>query len=141
MYASHRVERNTIRVRFSNAESGLMLAEKNGPAPPTLTPDAPLSWLAIQAKDGSWHFADATIDGSDLVVSSGDVAEPVAVRYAWTARPLGSLLYNQEGLRAAPFSTIGYGDEMKGRLITNPLDGPAPGIERLAEEVTVEGVE
>lgn len=108
VYKSHRVDSSTIRVSFSNADMGLMLATKDGTQPPTPTPDAALSWIAIQAEDGSWHFADARIDGSDLIVSSKDVAKPVAVRYAWTARPVGSLLYNKEGLPAAPFSTIGY---------------------------------
>lgn len=110
-YKSHRVDGSSIRVSFDHANSGLMLAEKDGLKPPTPTPDAKLSWIAIQSKDGSWHFADARIDGSELIVSSKDVAEPVNVRYAWTARPLGSLLYNKDGLPAAPFSTNGYGDE------------------------------
>ncbi len=114
-YQSHRVDGTTIRVSFANAQNGLMLAEKDGPQPPTPTPDAALSWIAIQAQEGSWHFADARIDGSELLVSSKDVAEPVAVRYAWTARPVGSLLYSKDGLPAGPFSTNGYGDEVKSK--------------------------
>ncbi len=113
MYQSQRVDGNKVRVSFSNAQNGLMLAEKEGAKPPTPTPDAKLSWIAIQGRDGSWHWADARIDGSELIVSSKDVAEPVAVRYAWTTRPLGSLLYNKDGMPASPFSTNGYGDEAK----------------------------
>ena len=40
-----------------------------------------------------------------LVVSSGEVSEPVAVRYAYTMRPVGVKLYNREGLPASPFRT------------------------------------
>jgi hypothetical protein len=34
------------------------------------------------------------IDGSDLIVSSKDVTEPIAVRYAYTVHPVGCNLYN-----------------------------------------------
>lgn len=53
------------------------------------TPDAAIPWLSIQAKDGSWHWAEGKIDGSDLIVFSKEVAEPVAVRYAYTQFPVG----------------------------------------------------
>ncbi|OVE77838.1 hypothetical protein BVX99_01555 [bacterium F16] len=77
--------------------------------PPTPTPDATLEWLSIQGKDGTWHWADATIDGSDLIVSVKGVTEPKAVRYAYTGQPLGHLLYTKDGLPVGPFSTNGYG--------------------------------
>ena len=32
-------------------------------------------------------------------------AQPVAVRYAYTQRPEGCMLYNKDGLPAAPFTT------------------------------------
>jgi len=67
-----------------------------------------LQWLAIQAKDGSWHWADGRIDGADLIVSAQGVQEPVAVRYAYTAQPLGHLLYNTDGMPVGPFTTCGY---------------------------------
>jgi sialate O-acetylesterase len=64
--------------------------------------------LSIQAKDGSWHWAEGKIDGADLIVSSKEVGEPVAVRYAYTQNPVGCNLYNKDGLPASPFSTCGY---------------------------------
>jgi sialate O-acetylesterase len=70
--------------------------------------DKKISWLALQAKDGSWHWAEGRIDGSELVVTSPDVKEPIAVRYAYVNQPLGNLLYNTDALPAAPFSTCGY---------------------------------
>jgi sialate O-acetylesterase len=42
------------------------------------------------------------IDTDTLLVSSPEVSEPVAVRYAWTNAPVANL-YNDVGLPAAPF--------------------------------------
>ncbi len=108
LYKSHRIEGATIRLSFDSAKSGLMIAEKKDYHPPRPTPSTDLPWLSIQAKDGSWHWAKGVVDGSDLIVSSRKVKEPIAVRYAYTQHPLGSYLYNQEGLPASPFSTCGY---------------------------------
>jgi|APSaa5957512622_1039677.scaffolds.fasta_scaffold10363_3 sialate O-acetylesterase len=109
LYTGHKIKGNTIRVSFDNAQNGLMIAKKEGFLPPTPTPDAKLQWLAIQAKDGTWHWADGKIDGSELVVSSKDVKEPIAARYAYTRHPCGNLLYNKDGQPVGPFSTNGYG--------------------------------
>ncbi|MGC3990062.1 MAG: hypothetical protein QM796_10365 [Chthoniobacteraceae bacterium] len=54
--------------------------------------------------DGQFAAADATIDGSNLVVKSATVPAPTMVRYAWANYPDGCNLYNQSGLPAAPFS-------------------------------------
>ena len=108
IYKSCKVEGGAIRVQFEYAQNGLMLASKDGYLPPKPTPDAKMPWLSIQAKDGTWHWATGKIDGSDLVVSSKDVKDPVAVRYAYTQYPLGCNLYNKDGLPASPFSTGGY---------------------------------
>lgn len=73
--------------------------------PPTQAPGASLPWLSIQGKDGAWHWAEARIEGSDLVVFSKDAQEPTAVRYAYTNHPDGIYLYNSAGLPASPFAT------------------------------------
>ena len=49
-------------------------------------------------------WADATIDGEVVVVTSSQVPYPVAVRYAWADNPKCNL-FNKEGLPAAPFRT------------------------------------
>ena len=108
IYKSCKVEGSTIRVHFEYAQNGLMLASKDGYLPPKPTPGAKMPWLSIQAKDGTWHWATGEIDGSDLIVSSKDVKDPVAVRYAYTQYPLDCNLYNKDGLPASPFSTCGY---------------------------------
>lgn len=108
LYKSIAIEGRTIRVKFDYAQNGLMLAKKDGYLPPVPTPDAPMPWLSVQAKDGTWHWADGKIDGADLLVSAKDVSEPVAVRYAYTQYPVGCNLYNKDGLPASPFSSNGY---------------------------------
>lgn len=109
LYSKHRIEGRAIRVSFDeNVRNGLIVAKKDGFPPPVPQPGAAVQWLSIQAKDGTWHWAEGKIDGVELVVSSKEVAEPVAVRYAYTQHPQGNLLYNKEGQPVGPFSTIGY---------------------------------
>jgi sialate O-acetylesterase len=111
LYTRHTIEGGAIRVSFDNAKNGLMVARKEGFLPPVPAPDAAIQWLSIQSKDGTWHWADGEIDGPELIVSHKDVAEPIAVRYAYTQHPNGNLLYNKDGQPVGPFSTIGYGPE------------------------------
>jgi sialate O-acetylesterase len=115
LYQRHVIEGNTIRISFTeDASKGLMIAKKadhlpDGFLPPTPTPDANLQWLSVQDANGQWHWAEAKIDGAELVVSAKGVEKPVAVRYAYTSQPLGHLLYNTDGMPVGPFSTTGYG--------------------------------
>ena len=118
VYKIHVVEGSAIRVRFDYAGSGLMVAEKTGMEPPVPLPEKSPGWLSIQSRDGAWHWADGRIEGADLVVSSADVKEPVAVRYAYTNHPTPPLLYNSAGLPASPFTTGGYGPELQAKRST-----------------------
>ena len=120
LYTKHVIEGAAIRVSFGNSNNGLMVAAKEGFLPPEPTPAAAIQWLSIQAKDGSWHWADGKIDGSELIVSSKEVAEPIAVRYAYTQQPMGNLLYNKDGQPVGPFSTIGYGPETEADAAAKP---------------------
>ena len=45
-----------------------------------------------------------------MLVSSAEVKEPVAVRYAWAANPEGANLVNSEGLPASIFRTDDWDD-------------------------------
>lgn len=111
LYKSHVVEGDTIRVSFTeDAAKGLMIARKATELPEAFLPPVPrseakLDWLAIQDKDGTWHWADGKIDGAELIVSADGVNAPKAVRYAYTAQPLGNLLYNTDGMPVGPFTT------------------------------------
>ena len=61
--------------------------------------------VMVAGQDRKFYPATATIDGHRLIVSSPDVPEPVAVRYAWADHPPRANLYNREGLPASPFRT------------------------------------
>ena len=65
----------------------------------------PLKRFEIAGVDRKWHWADAVIDGETVVVSNKDVPQPVAVRYAWAANPVGANLVNVDGLPASLFRT------------------------------------
>ena len=93
LYQSMAVEGNKIRIRFTSTGSGL---EAHG--------DGPLVGFAIAGADRQFHWAEATIDGTSIVVSSPEVPSPVAVRYAWGDSPHCNL-FNKDGLPASPFRT------------------------------------
>lgn len=105
LYAGMAIEGHAIRIRFDHVGSGLMIGEKTGLDPVKELPDGQVKWVAIAGADMQWHWADMKIDGDSVLVSSEAVPDPVAVRYAYTANPVGPLLYNREGLPASPFTT------------------------------------
>jgi sialate O-acetylesterase len=94
MYQSMQVEGSKIRVRFSHLGGGLVA--KGG---------GPLKWFAIAGEDMKFVPAEAKIEGDMVIVSSPEIAAPVAVRYAWVNYPDGCSLYNAAGLPAAQFRT------------------------------------
>ena len=102
LYESMRVVRNEIRIHFEDAGSGL------------LARGGQLKGFSIAGADRKFHWATARIDGADVVVSSGEVLSPVAVRYAWADSP-DCNLYNEEGLPASPFRT----DDWPGATFNN----------------------
>lgn len=64
-----------------------------------------LQHFAIAGADRNFVWADAEIKGNTVVVSSPEVPEPVAVRYAWANNPDNANLTNKEGFLASPFRT------------------------------------
>jgi sialate O-acetylesterase len=63
-----------------------------------------LTGFAIAGDDRKFVWAEATIVGGRLVVTSDKVPQPAAVRYAWAANPKCNLV-NGAGLPASPFRT------------------------------------
>jgi sialate O-acetylesterase len=63
-----------------------------------------LKGFAIAGADKKFVWAEAQIVGRTVVVSSPEVKEPAAVRYAWANNPDCNLM-NQAGLAASPFRT------------------------------------
>jgi len=92
LYDGMTLEGATVRVRFRYVGGGLVLDTSKG------------SGFTAAGTDGVFKPATVAIDGDTLVVSSPDVAAPVAVRYGWEDDPITSLR-NKEGLPASPFRT------------------------------------
>ncbi len=69
-----------------------------------LVADGELRGFAIAGADRKFVWGEARIEGETVVVSHPDVAEPVAVRYAWADNP-PCTLRNEAGLPASPFRT------------------------------------
>ena len=87
------------------AVSAAAPAVKKGYEKPIPAPESKPSNFAVCGKDGKWFWADAVIEGNDVLVSSKDVAEPVAVRYAYRGFPVNPNMYNAAGLPMVPFRT------------------------------------
>ena len=105
LYKSMQIADGKIRLVFESVGSGLMAGRKEGRNPTVEDKGAKLKRFAIAGEDKRWVWADAVIDGATVVVSSPEVARPVAVRYAFSMNPEGCNLYNKEGLPASPFRT------------------------------------
>jgi sialate O-acetylesterase len=82
-----------------------MVGRKQGPDPVVEDKGGQLKQFALSGADRKWHWAQAVLDGDQVVVTAPDVPAPVAVRYAYSGDPKGCNLYNREGLPASPFRT------------------------------------
>jgi len=105
LYKGMKVEGNKVRISFDHVGSGLMVGKKEGRRPTEEVKDGQLKRFAVAGADKKWVWADAVIEKDTVVVSSPDVPNPVAVRYAFSGNPEGCNLYNKEGLPASPFRT------------------------------------
>ena len=100
LFKSSLAAEGSIRVTFE--QSGTGLKSRDGGA---------LKRFEIAGADKVWHWAEATIEGADSVmVSSPQVKEPSAVRYAWASNPEGANLVNSEGLPTSVFRTDDWDD-------------------------------
>jgi len=93
MYKAMKKNGSKIVLSFDDVGSGLMAK------------DGALKTFAIAGADKKFVTAQAVIAGNTVVVSSPEVKDPVAVRYAWANNPVGCNLYNKEGFPASPFRT------------------------------------
>ncbi len=78
------------RIRFGGVGGGLV------------SEGGELKGFEISADGTTFVSAAAQIEGDRVIVSSAEVASPVAVRYAWAGWPEATLS-NREGLPATPF--------------------------------------
>ena len=94
-FTKQTIKGNQIILEFNSIGSGLMGAKPGQ-----------LNSFAIAGNERKWHWATSRIKGSTVVVSSAEVPNPTAVRYAWAMNPSQrNLLYNREGFPASPFRT------------------------------------
>lgn len=85
--------RGGLRVHFDHADQGLVARGET------------LGEFSVAGEDRVWHWAEARVDGDTVLVSSPEVPEPIAVRYAWQANPLATL-FNGAGFPAEPFNFL-----------------------------------
>lgn len=100
VYASMRTEGNKVILSFTHPGSGLLVKDKYGY----------VKGFEIAGADKKFHYAKAYVDGNNVVVYCDEVANPVAVHYAWADDAGEANLFNKEGFPAAPFRT----DDWKG---------------------------
>ena len=81
-----------LKLKFKNAEGGLVVKGDK------------LEEFSVAGKNHEWHWANGKIEGDSVIVSSKDVPEPIAARYAWQANPCATL-FNAAGLPAVPLRT------------------------------------
>ncbi len=86
-----KIEGKSIRLSFDHIGGGL--TTNDGEAP---------RFFAIAGDDQKFVWADAALDGNEIVVSSKSVERPIAVRYGWVTTGAVNLV-NREGLPASPF--------------------------------------
>lgn len=92
VYKNMKIDGNTIKLNFDYAANGLTTFGK------------PLTNFTVAGEDKKFYPANVSLTRAGLFVSSPQVANPVAVRYAWKDYVLGEL-YNIEGLPASSFRT------------------------------------
>ena len=93
-YKSHEVKGNKVAVTFDHVGGTLRTFDV-----------ANATGFEVAGEDKVFHWANASISGKDqVIVSSDKVANPVAVRYAWSNNPRANLR-SIENLPATPFRT------------------------------------
>ncbi len=90
--AGHQVRGSEVVLSFKHTDGGLIA--KGGE----------LKGFVIAGADQQWKPAQARIEGDQVIVTSTDVKQPTAVRYAWENWPTCNL-YHGAGLPASPFRT------------------------------------
>jgi sialate O-acetylesterase len=93
VFSSAVLEGTQVRVRFRSNTTGGLYAPGG----------APLQGFALSADGESYVWADAVIDGNDVIVLSDQVPTPTSIRYGFGTRPAWANLFNTSGLAAAPF--------------------------------------
>jgi len=93
IYQSMKVEGDKIRLSFTHVGKGLITPKNQ-----------PVQGFAVAGDDKKFHWAIATIDGQDVVLTCPEVSAPASVQYAWAPYDITwANLFNIDGLPALPF--------------------------------------
>jgi sialate O-acetylesterase len=92
IFKKMKVKKERVILSFDHVGSGL---EARG---------GRLRGFALCGEDQQFFWAQAEIDGDEVIVRHPLIREPVAVRYGWADYPIVNL-FNREGLPASPFRT------------------------------------
>lgn len=92
LYQNMQVEKGKVRIRFTDADAGLMMKGKA------------LTDFEIAGEDKVFVPAQAKIDGNTVVVWSKEVKKPVAVRFGFSNSAMPNL-FSKEGLPVNIFRT------------------------------------
>jgi sialate O-acetylesterase len=103
------VQGSRVLVKFEGTGEGLKVRTPDLPQDRSdalrqlMSFDTQVRGFAVRGRDGNWSWARARIiDPNTVELISDEVADPVAVRYAWADNPVANL-YNSADLPAVPF--------------------------------------
>jgi sialate O-acetylesterase len=94
-YRDYKIEGNKIRIHLDYADG---LRVRSG---------GEIKGFAIRGRKGDWEWANASFDGTDILLWNAKISKPIAARYAWAMYPVISV-ENQAGLPLRPFRTDTY---------------------------------
>jgi sialate O-acetylesterase len=95
VYRAAKFDGRSVRLEF-DLQGSALAARDGGQA---------VQGFEMAGDDQRFHPARAVIADDTVVVTSDAVAQPRAVRYAWSDNPQEADLVNREGLPASPFRT------------------------------------
>ena len=91
-FSKLKIKGGEAQLTFNHAAGGLVAHGEN------------ITGFTIAGGERKWYPATARVEGDHVIVSSPEVAAPVAARYGWADNPECNL-YNRAGLPLAPFRT------------------------------------
>ncbi|PWT73002.1 MAG: hypothetical protein C5B59_14445 [Bacteroidetes bacterium] len=100
VYQSMKINGNQVILSFTHLGGGLVTTDKYGY----------VKGFEIAGKDQRFYYAKAAIHGSEIILQSDSVSDPLEVRYAWSDDAGEANLFNSDGFPAVPFRT----DQWKG---------------------------